>query len=214
MILTPPAQCPDKKFQRIKAEWLSETSTLNRQLSPLLESHIDTKPILRLHEEIRLIHPGADSGPKCLEFITLYNPKRPMMLYPFLEPHWPGGSCAGLSHVPVRSFSTQTIQSPLGNKSLFCCIEWKSLEARAALYADPSVRKQMKTANAEHRAAVIQKMGKAEEDLTWEEDLQAFFESTGATNIQSRLSTGLWVNEAYSSLGQDANGKRRPCVVM
>lgn len=52
----------------------------------------------------------------------------------------------------------------------------------------------MKTANAEHRAAVIQKLGKEEEDLTWEEDFQAFFESTGATNIQNRFSTGLWVN--------------------
>jgi hypothetical protein len=72
----------------------------------------------------------------------------------------------------------------------------------------------MKTANAEHRAAVIQKLGKAEENLTWEEDLQVFFESTGSTNIQSRFSTGFWVNEAYSSLGQDTNRKRRPCVVM
>lgn len=54
----------------------------------------------------------------------------------------------------------------------------------------------MKTANAEHQAAVIQKLGKEEEDLTWEEDLQVFFESTGATSIQSRLSTGFWVSEA------------------
>lgn len=63
----------------------------------------------------------------------------------------------------------------------------------------------MKTANAEYRAAVIQKLGKAE-------DLQVFFESTGATNIQSRLSIGFWVSEAYSSLGQGgSDGPERLC---
>jgi hypothetical protein len=73
---TTSAQCSDEKFQRVKDKSLSETSTLNRQLSPLLESPIDTDSIIRSPEGIRLIHLGADSGPKCLEFITLYNPKR------------------------------------------------------------------------------------------------------------------------------------------
>lgn len=68
----------------------------------------------------------------------------------------------------------------------------------------------MKTANPEHQVAVTQELEKAEENLTWEEDLQAFFESASSTNIQSQFSTGLWVNEAYSSLGQDSNRKRRP----
>lgn len=137
-----------------------------------------------------------------------------MMLYPFLEPHWPGASCAGLAHVPVRSFSTQTVHSPKRDKILFCCIEWKSLEDRAALYADSSLRTQMKTANAEHRATVIRTLGKAEEDLTWEEDLHVFFKSTGATDIQSRFLTGCWVSEAYLGLDKDTNRKRRRCVIM
>lgn len=193
---------------------MSETSTLNRRLSPLLESPISTESIFRLPDSITLIYPGADFGPKCLEFITLYSPKRPMMLYPFLEPHWPGASCAGLAHVPVRSFSTTTIESSKGEKILFCCIEWKSLLDRATLFADTSLRKGMKTANAEHRAAVIQALGKAEEDLTWEEDLQVFLESTGATNIQFQFLTGDWVSEAYLGLGKDEAKKRRQCVIL
>jgi hypothetical protein len=86
IFLTIPAQCPDEKFQRIQAECTSETSTLNRLLSPFLESPIATESIFRLPDGIRLVYPGADSGPKCLEFMTFQNPKRPMMLYPFLEP--------------------------------------------------------------------------------------------------------------------------------
>lgn len=213
-ILTFPAQCPDVKFQRIQTECTSETSTLSRLLSPLLESPISIESIFRLDEGIKLVYPGADSGPKCLEFITFYNPKRPMMLYPFLEPYWPGGSCAGLAHVLVRSFSTQTVHSSKGEKILFCCIEWKSLQDRATLYADPNLRKQMKTANAEHRAAVIQKIGKAQEDLTWEEDLRVFFESTGATAIRRHFLTGVWVNEAYLGLYKDENRKRKACVIL
>ena len=70
----------------------------------------------------------------------------------------------------------------------------------------------MKTANAEYRAAVIQKLGKAEEDLAYKEDLQVFFESTGATNIQSRLSIGFWASEAYSRMGQGgSDGPERLC---
>ncbi|OKP14672.1 hypothetical protein PENSUB_11430 [Penicillium subrubescens] len=212
-ILTASAQCPDVKFQRIQAECVSETSTLNRLLSPLLESPISRESIFRITDGIGLIYPGADSGPKCLEFMTFHNPKRPMMLYPFLEPHWPGGSCEGLAHVPVRSFSTKTMESPKGEKILFCFIEWKSLEDRAALYADPSLRKQMKTANAAHRAPVIQALGKKEEDLTWEEELQVFFESTGATDIQRQSLTGVWVNEAYLGLEKDKTRKRGSCVI-
>lgn len=212
-ILTPLAQCPDERYQRIQAECMSETSTLNRLLSPLLESPISRDSIFRIPDGIRLIYPGADSGPKCLEIITFHNPRRPMMLYPFLEPHWPGGSCEGLAHVPVRSFSTKTIESPRGEKILFCCIEWKSLEDRATLYADLSLRKQMKTANAAHRASVIQALGKKEEDLTWEEDLQVFFESTGATDIQRQFLAGVWVNEAYLGLEKDGTRKRGSCVI-
>lgn len=136
-----------------------------------------------------------------------------MMLYPFLEPHWPGGSCEGLAHVPVRSFSTKTIESLEGEKILFCCIEWKSLEDRAALYADPSLRKQMKTANGAHRAPVLQALGKEDEELTWEEDLQVFFESIGATDFQRQFLTGVWVNEAYLGLGEDETRKRGACVI-
>lgn len=193
---------------------MSETSTLNRLLSPLLESPISRESIFRIPDGIRLIHPGADSGPKCLEFMTLHNPKRPMMLYPFLEPHWPGGSCEGLAHVPVRSFSTKTIESPEGEKILVCCIEWKSLEDRADLYADPSLRKQMKTANGEHRTPVLQVLGKEDEDLTWEEDLQVFFESIGATDLQRQFLTGVWVNEAHLGLGEDETRKRGACVTL
>ena len=193
---------------------MSETSTLNRRLSPLLEFPICTESIFRLPDSIGLIYPGADSGPKCLEFITFYSPKRPVMLYPFLEPHWPGASCAGLAHVPVRSFSAKTIESPKGETILFCCIEWKSLHDRATLYADPSLRKEMKRANAEYRAAVIQALGKTEEDLTWEEDLQVFFESTGATDIQRQFLAGVWVNEAYLGLGKDGNKKRLSCMIL
>lgn len=193
---------------------MSETSTLNRRLSPLLESPISTESIFRLPDGIRLIYPGADFGPKCMEFITFYSPKRPMMLYPFLEPHGPGASCAGLAHVPVRSFSAKTTESSKGETILFCCIEWKSLQDRATLYADPSLRKEMKRANSEHRATVIQALGKAEEDTTWEEDLQVFFESTGATDIQRQFLTGVWVSEAYLGLGRDGNKKRRLCVIL
>lgn len=212
--LTTSAQCPDDKFQRIQAECSSETSTLNRLLSPLLQLPILRESSFRLPNDIKLIYPGADSGPKCLEFITFLSPKRPMMLYPFLEPHWPGASCAGLAHVPVRSFSTTTIESSKGEKILFCCIEWKSLQDRAILFADTSLRKGMKTANAEHRAAVIQALGKAEDDLTWEEDLQVFWESTGATNIQCQFLTGVWVSEAYLGLGKDEAKKWRRCVIL
>lgn len=212
-ILTEVAQCPDEKFQRIQAECTSETSTLNRLLSPLLETPIWRESIFRIPDGIKLIHPGADSGPKCLEFITFHNPKRPMMLYPFLEPYWPGGSCEGLAHVPVRSFFNKTTESPEGDKILFCCIEWKSLEDRATLYTDPSLRKQMRTANAAYRAPVIRALGKKEEDLTWEEDLHVFFGSTGATDIQRQFLTGVWVNEAYLGLEKDENRKRASCVV-
>ncbi|OOQ86530.1 hypothetical protein PEBR_21141 [Penicillium brasilianum] len=207
-------QCPDRKFQRIQAECSSGTSTLNRLLSPLLQLPISRESIFRLPDTIKLIYPGADSGPKCLEFITFLSPKRPMMLYPFLEPHWPGASCAGLAHVPVRSFSTTTIESSKGEKILFCCIEWKSLQDRAILFADTSLRKGMKTANAEHRAAIIQALGKAEDDLTWEEDLQVFLESTGATNIQCQFLTGVWVSGAYLGLGKDEAKKWRRCVIL
>ncbi|KAJ5174792.1 uncharacterized protein N7482_000669 [Penicillium canariense] len=209
----PLAQCSDDKFKALQAECTLETSTLKQLLSPLLRSPISADAILQLPNCLWLIHPGADSGPKCLEFMTFHNPARPMMLYPFLEPHLPGGSCEGLSHAPVRSYSTNSLVLPNGDRVLFFCIEWKSLQDRAALFAKPSLRKQMKTANAGYRAPFLQALGKTEEELTWEEDVHIFFDSTGAKGTQRQFLTGTLATNDYLGQSQGIRKRKGPCVI-
>ncbi|KAJ5908047.1 hypothetical protein N7495_000729 [Penicillium taxi] len=204
-------QCSDERFKHIEAICASEVSPLSQNLSPLLKAPISVTSVSRFKNEIKLVRPG-DEASKCLEFTTLYDSKRPLLFKAFLDQFMPGESCRGLLTVPVRSFTSTAVftESIEGREALCFCIEWKSLQDRAAVFEDSSLRESMKFDQSETRAVFCQTLGKVEEKLTWEEDLQAYMASSGAKKIQSRFVTATLVTDEYLGM-RKGNGL---CMIM
>lgn len=206
------AQCSDKKFKNMEAKCFSKTSKLNQVLSPLLAVPFSAQSVSRLDTELNLIYPAFVAGhaTKCLEFLTFFEIQRPMLLSSFLDPYRAAGSRANLAEVPVKSYSTAGLTGETNTH--FSCIEWKSFEDHIALFSDNSLRKQMRSVNADLRAPYVQALGKKEGELTWEEDLDIFFNSTGTKKIEHRLMIAKFVNDEY--LGIEAKKSKGSCRIL
>lgn len=115
------------------------------------------------------------SSYSCLDSITLYNPQRNLFFYAFLDNFTPGSSSYALGKVPVSRFVQNHLKLSNGDDIHFWCIEWNIFQQREEVFIDPSLREQMELPWKEFRPPLLQALGKTEEELTWEEDLQVFF---------------------------------------
>ncbi|KAJ5807083.1 hypothetical protein N7474_010675 [Penicillium riverlandense] len=202
-------ECPDNIFRAIKATCTSEASELGRRLSPLLERPLSEYPIWRLEEQLRMMH-RLDFPYSCLELLFVHNGKRPLWLPTFLDAYAPGGSNSGLYYVPVNRQGHNFLERSNGYTS-FYCIEWNTFERREEVFTEPALRQGMKQMYKEERQPILQALGKTEEELTWEEDLQIFIESTGPEKVQRHFVHATLVDDQY--LGLD-NRKKLPCVIL
>lgn len=55
----------------------------------------------------------------------------------------------------------------------------------------------MKRVWKEERLPILQALGKTEEELTWEEDLQVFFDSTGPDKVRRQFVIAKLVDDKY-----------------
>lgn len=181
-------------------------SKLRRLLSPLLQS---TLSVSSNEEWLDLFPPtpGPERAVKYLEILTFRGMERPMMLYSFLEPYRITGSQSNSAFLPVRSFSSVRVD----DMRVAYCIEWKSLEDRADMFSSSALRRQLRSVYTEHRAPFLQALGKTEEELTWEEDLDIFFKTTGAGHILQSVWKAQFISDKY--LGLDAR-KEQTCVIL
>lgn len=147
----------------------------------------------------------------CLEFVFVYNSKRPLWLPIFLDTYAPGGSYSGLYDVPVNGQEHNFLRFPNGDHVSFYCIEWNTFERREEVFAEPELRQQMKRVYKEERPPILQALGKPEEELTWEEDLQVFFDCTGPDKVRRQFVMTWLVDDQY--LGLDKK-RQLPCVIL
>lgn len=117
-----------------------------------------------------------------LGILDLALPRAPAARYFFvlsfiLESHSIGGSNRYLHTAPVRLFSGTSSDD---NKAFVYLIDWKSIQDRTALFADPMIREQMRSVYSDNRGPFLQHLGKTDEGLMWEEAFRVFFLSMGA----------------------------------
>lgn len=127
-----------------------------------------------------------------------------------LESHSIGGSNRYLHTAPVRLFSDTSSDD---NKAFVYWIEWKSIQVRTVLFADPMIREQMRPVYSDNRGLFLQHLGKTDEDLTWEETFRVFFLSMGA-DVQSRFVMATLVTDEYLGLKRRKGKKNSPCVIL
>lgn len=194
----------------IKATCTSEASKLSRRLSPLLEKPLSEYDIWRLDERLHMMH-RLDFPYSCLELLFVHNGKRPLWLPTFLDTYAPGGSNSGLYQVPVNRQGHNFLTLANGDYVSFYCIEWSTFERREEVFTAPALRQGMKGMYREERQPILQALGKTEEDLTWEEELQVFIDCTGPDKVQRHFVHATLVDDRY--LGLDKR-KKSLCVIL
>lgn len=150
----------------------------------------------------------------CLEFIFVHNPKRALWLRAFLDHYTPGGSNYALGKVPGSRFEHNSLKPSNGDDIDFCCIEWNTFEQREEVFAEPALRQQMKQLWKEQRPPLLQALGKTEEELNWEEDLQVFFNCTGPDKIRRQFIIATVVTDEYLGLDKRRKKRKLPCAML
>ena len=101
-----------------------------------------------------------------------------------------------------------------GDDIHFWCIEWNTFQQREEVFTDPSLREQMKLPWTEFRPPLLRALGKTEEELTWEEDLQVFFECTGAERTQRRVVIATVLTDKFLGLDKKSKKRKLPCMIL
>lgn len=141
-----------------------------------------------------------------MRYPELQSHRHSSVLSVILESHSIGGSNWHLHTAPVRLFSGASLDD---DKAFVYCIEWKSIQDRTALFADPMTREQMRSVYSDNRGPFLQYLGKTDEDITWEEAFRVFFLSMGA-DVQSRFVTATLVTDEYLGLKRRKRKKKQP----
>ncbi|KAJ5741878.1 hypothetical protein N7533_011287 [Penicillium manginii] len=118
-----------------------------------------------------------NADPKCLEFLRVHW-KEPQSsvgrrtILPLLSHFMPGCSDDGLSVVPVSKCSLTLHDA--GRTSIYC-IEWKSFEYRDAVLSNRKWRRMLQGDSAQEEwKLILQEWGKADEEISPEEELLLF----------------------------------------
>ena len=189
---------------------MSNESKLSRQLSPLLEKPLSEYDIWRLERPLRMMH-RPDFPYSCLELLFVHNEKRVLWLPVFLDHHTPGGSYSGLYHVPVSAQQHNSLILANEYHVSFYCIEWSTFERREEVFSSPTLRQGLKGMYQEHRQPILESLGKTEEDLTWEEELQVFIDCTGPDKVQRHFVHATPVDDRYLGLKKK---KKSLCMIL
>lgn len=150
----------------------------------------------------------------CLELIFVHNSKRPLCLPVFLDHYAPGGSNNGLGEVPVNRYERNDLELPNGDHVDFWCIEWNTFKRREEVFAEPALRQQMKRVWKEQRLPILQALGRTEEELTWEEDLQVFFDCTGPDKVRRQFVIATLVDDKYLGFNKKRKNVKLSCAIL
>lgn len=116
------------------------------------------------------------------------------------------------AYVPLVTFWYSFVD---GSKNILWCIHWLSFQERVTFFEHSNTRHWLRhalTGYARNWDAVVQSLGKMDEDLTWEDRVRIYFLCEGATDVQSRLVSASLVTDDF--LGIRDRKKNRPCVIL
>jgi hypothetical protein len=210
----------EEQLSKLRQSCASKESTLSKTISPLLREPLSCESITTFPEKLELVYRSNydNADPKCLEFLRVHW-KEPQSsvgrrtILPLLSHFMPGCSDDGLSVVPVSKCSLTLHDA--GRTSIYC-IEWKSFEYRDAVLSNRKWRRMLQGDSVQEEwKLLLQEWGKADEDISPEEELLLFFLSHGAKSTDSRLVKATLMDGSYFGWSRDQVQQRpRPCLIM
>lgn len=114
----------------------------------------------------------------------------------------------------MNRYERNDLELPNGDHVDFWCIEWNTFKRREEVFAEPALRQQMKRVWKEQRLPILQALGRTEEELTWEEDLQVFFDCTGPDKVRRQFVIATLVDDKYLGFNKKRKNVKLSCAIL